>query len=307
MRRNKCQYLFCLFLSFFFPFILTVQICGFPFVSLPQKKNQMSLRSLLSCLALLHVHPLFSSRALVASDAAGKLNLYNDFNCNHPSTLNPIVTLPLSTCLVTTGGEGLVVAALPACPQGTAAPIFYSDTACGVQTTVAKDTLFSQGCFQIADGVDLFVARSVMFSCQPAANNPLPSSTSTAVVSALAAVATGTSGSSGGSGGGGTTSAAGSTPTDTSSPTNGTGSSGSGSSSSSSGGGSGSGTDSSSSSSSLTTGDIIALAVGLGIDSNRQLSLSNVGHWSLRRHWILIFMKQRIDGMIEHDQMRAWK
>ncbi|MCJ1452048.1 hypothetical protein MMC28_002388, partial [Mycoblastus sanguinarius] len=177
-------------------------------------------------------------------DAAGKINLYDDYDCNTPSTLNPTVTLPLSTCLVTTGGGGLVIDQTPPCPQGTATLIYYQDPACG-----------------LADGTDLYNAKAVMFSCQPAENNPEPSSTSTAVVSALAAVATGSTGSNGSGGGSGssTSAAGGSTPTDTSTQQNSTGGSTSTSTSTSnndSGTSSGSGFD---------TGDIIALAVGLGI------------------------------------------
>ena len=224
----------------------------------------MSLHSLSLCLLLLRFHPIFGPHALAASDAAGKINLYDDYNCNHPSTLNPTVTLPLSTCLVTTGGEGLVIADFPPCPQSTATLIYYQDTACGVQTTDVSTSISAQNCFQLAFGTDLYNARAVMFSCQPAANNPQPSSTTTAVVSALAAVATGSTES---NGSGSSTSAAGSTPTDTSTQKNSTGSSGSNSNgdtstststsaSTSSGSGSGSG---------LNTGDIIALVVGLGI------------------------------------------
>lgn len=215
----------------------------------------MSLRSLFLCTLLLRFHPIFGPHVLAASDAAGKINLYDDYDCIHPSTLNPSVTLPLSTCLVTTGGEGLVIAELPPCPQSTATLIYYQDTACGVQTDVSTG-ISAENCFQLADGTDLYNARSVMFSCSPAANNLQPSSTTTAVVSALAAVATGSTESNGSES---STSAAGSTPTDTITQKNSTSSSGSNSSggaSTSTNPGSGSGLD---------TGDIIALAVGLGI------------------------------------------
>ncbi|KAK3171505.1 hypothetical protein OEA41_003589 [Lepraria neglecta] len=216
----------------------------------------MSLRSLSLCLLLLRFHPIFGPHALAASDAAGKINLYNDYDCNQPSSLNPTVTLPLSTCLVTTGGEGLVIAEFPPCPQSTATLIYYQDTACGVPTNDVSTSIFAQNCFQLAAGTDLYNARAVMFSCQPAANNPQPSSTTTAVVSALAAVATGSTES---NGGGSSTSAAGSTPTDTSTQKTSTPSSGS-----NSNGGTSTST-STSTDSGLNTGDIIALAVGLGI------------------------------------------
>lgn len=228
----------------------------------------MSLRSFyyLSTL-LLCFHPVFRPHALVASDTPGTLQFYNDYDCEHPSTLNPTVTLQLSTCLVFTGAEGVVIDTVPPCPQGTAAPIYYSDTACGVQTNNVSPSIFSKGCFSLADGVDIFNAKSMIFSCQPAANNPHPSSTTTAVVSALAAVATGSTGSNGGGSGSGsgsasgsgssTSSASGSSSTGTETQKNST--SGTGSSSQISPG------TSSSSRSGLTTGDIIALAVGLGI------------------------------------------
>lgn len=218
----------------------------------------MSLRSFY-CLStlLLCFHPIFRPHALVASDTPGTLQFYNDYDCEHPSTINPTVTLQLSTCLVTTGAEGVVIDTVPPCSQGTAAPIYYSDTACGVQTSNVSPSLFSKGCFQLADGVDLFNAKSLMFSCQPAANNPHPSSTTTAVISALAAVATGSTGSNGGGSGSSTSSAGGSSSTGTSTQKNGTGGTGSSN--------EGTSGTKSTSSSGLDTGDIIALAVGLGI------------------------------------------
>ena len=207
---------------------------------------------------LLCFHPIFRPHALVAADTAGTLQFYNDWNCEHPSTLNPTVTLQLSTCLVTTGAEGVVIDTVPPCPQGTAAPIYYADTACGVQVDVTE-SIFSKGCFELAAGVNLFNSKSLMFSCQPAANNPHPSSTTTAVISALAAVATGSTGSNGGGGGSGssTSSAGGSSSTGTNSQKNGTGNTGSSN--------EGTSGTSSTSDSGLNTGDIIALAVGLGI------------------------------------------
>lgn len=214
----------------------------------------MSLRSLSFCLLLLCFHSKFGPHALAASAAAGKVDLYDDWDCDQASTLNPTVTLALSICLVTTGGGGLVIAELPPCPQSTATLIYYQDTACGVPTDVST-AIASQNCFQLAAGTDLYNARSVMFSCQPAANDPQPSSTTTAVVSALAAVATG-SGESNGSGS--STSAASPTPTDTGNQENNASSNGS-----DSAGGTGTGSNSNSSSG-LDTADIIALAVGLG-------------------------------------------
>ena len=225
----------------------------------------MSLRSLCLCTLILRFHPIFGPRALAVSETPGTIKLYDDFDCDHPSTLNPTVTLPLSTCLDTPGGEGLVIAELPPCPQSTAILIYYSNTGCGLQTTDVSTSITSDSCFQLAAGTDLFNAYSVMFSCQPAADNPQPSSTSTAVVSALAAVATGSSES---DGSGSSTSAA-STPTPTSTQNDSTGSGNSNTNTntntnSNSNGGTSAST-SSGSGSGLDIGDIIALAVGLGI------------------------------------------
>lgn len=216
----------------------------------------MSLRSLSLCLLLLRFHPIFRSLTLAASAAAGTLKLYDDYDCDYPSTLNPTVNLTLSTCLVTTGGGGLIIADLPLCSQGDATLIYYQDPACGTQTSNAISSIIAANCFQLAEGTDLYNAKSVMFSCQAPANNPQPSSTTTAVVSALAAVATGSTGY---SATGSSTSAAEATPT---SPNN------QKTSTDSSGGSTSTGADtgsSSHSSSGLDTGDIIALAVGLGI------------------------------------------
>lgn len=126
----------------------------------------------------------------VFSAAPGKIKLYDDWSCDIPSTIHPTVSLPLSVCLVTTGGEGLIIAELPPCNDGTANLIYYQDTACGVSTTVSS-SISADNCMQLAAGKGLYNAKSVMFSCKAAEDNPQPSSTSTAVVSAVAGVATG--------------------------------------------------------------------------------------------------------------------
>ena len=236
-----------------------ITICT-PRLSVVISQSTMSLRSLCLCTLLLRFHPIFGPHALVASAAAGALNLYDDFDCNQISTLNPKVNLPLSTCLVTPGGEGLVIDNLPQCSQGNASLIYYQDTACGIQTNDVSQSIFATDCFQLAEGTNIYNAKSVMFSCQPAANHPQPSSTTTAIVSALAAVATGSTGNDGSAA---STSAVGSTPTDTSPQKNSTGSSGSnssgGTSTTTSGSDSGSG---SGSGSGLSTSDKIAIGIG---------------------------------------------
>ncbi|MCJ1243291.1 hypothetical protein MMC30_000488 [Trapelia coarctata] len=218
-----------------------------------------------------------------ASSAPGTLNFYDDWDCNHPSTLSPTVSLPLSTCLQIINGYGVAIGAYPPCPSSTANLIFYQDPICGVTTRVST-ALLSDSCFQLAAGIGLFDARSLMFACAPAADHPLPSSTSTVVVSQLAGVATGSAG----DGGSGSTTSAGSGSVSTTSAGSGsvsTTSAGSGgvstmstaaappaqtSSGNSTGSGSGSGssggnTSTSDRSSGLSTSDIVAIAVGLGV------------------------------------------
>ena len=146
----------------------------------------MSFRLLVSCLLLIQFHPIS-----VFSAAPGKLKLYDDYNCDVPSTIHPTVSLPLSVCLVTTGGEGLIIANLPSCNEGTANLLYYQDTACGVPVTDPGSSIVAENCMLLAEGQGLYDVKSVMFSCKAAEDNPQPTSTSTAVVSVVAGVATG--------------------------------------------------------------------------------------------------------------------
>ncbi|KAL8823244.1 MAG: hypothetical protein Q9191_006038 [Dirinaria sp. TL-2023a] len=220
----------------------------------------------------MHFHPIS-----VFSAAPGKIKLYDDWDCDKPSTINPTVSLPLSVCLVTTGGGGLIIGELPPCSGGTASLIYYEDTACGVSTTNASPSIFAENCMQLAEGTGIYNAKSVMFSCKAAADNPQPTSTSTAVVSAIP-VATGSAGDSG---------AASSTPGPTATSTDHSGSkststsvagaqtgesapqSSAGTTRNGSSGTASNGTSTTSpqpsSKSGLGTSNVIALAVGLGI------------------------------------------
>ncbi|MCJ1288705.1 hypothetical protein MMC34_000234 [Xylographa carneopallida] len=227
----------------------------------------MALPTLLS-LPLLLLVVLHASYPTTAALSPGKVALYDDFDCTHPSSLNPSVSVAASTCLVVTNGEGLVISALPQCDNGaTAALLYYSDPACVQQTTYYST---SQSCEQLAAGTGLYEVRSVMFACQPADQNPLPTATTTAVVSGVPVATGGSSPSSAvsvasspapTSAGSGSTTGSGTPSSSSSSPAT------SSSSISSSGSGSGSSTTPAStpSTSGLNTGDIIAIAVGVGI------------------------------------------
>ncbi len=219
----------------------------------------LSAVSSLSLLVLV-LHTTVGRHPFVTAAAPGKIKLYDDYNCDTPSTINPTVTLALSVCLVTTGGEGLIIAELPSCADGEPILIYYQDPACGTSTTNASPSIFASNCMQLAAGTDIYNAKSVMFSCQFAADNPQPTSTSTAVVIRVAAVATGSSD----DGGGSSSTSTSSMPTDSVSPVVGTGNTGTKSNSTAAQGTNGSDTKTDSKSG-LDTGDIIALAVGLGI------------------------------------------
>ncbi|MCJ1319603.1 hypothetical protein MMC15_004939 [Xylographa vitiligo] len=203
---------------------------------------------------LLLLHASFRVDTLAAALSPGKVALYDDFDCEHPSSLNPSVLLAASTCLVVTNGEGLVISELPQCDTGsTAIMIYYSDPACVQQTTSFSTDVVSPSCEQLAAGTGLYDVRSVMFACQAADQNPQPTATTTAVVSGVPVATGGSSPSSSGS------------VTPSPAPTS-TGVSGSGSTTGSTmGSGSGSGTTSSTSTSGLSTSDIIAIAVGAGV------------------------------------------
>jgi len=258
----------------------------------------MTLRSF-SLFPLLLLSPvLLRPLALAASDVPGKVNLYEDYNCFHASTLNPTVTLPLSTCLVTPGGYGLVIAAYPPCPSSSASLLFYQDASCGVQVKVTT-SIGADKCFLLWDG--FYDARSVMFTCQPAAANPQPSSTTTAIVSQLAAVATG---SPTGNGNSQTTSAVGPEPTNTG--TSGTTNSSPGNSSGTNNSNPGNST-SSSSGSGLSTSDIIALAVGLGVGGLTITIMLLAWLFPNFRHRLRSWMSSWLDHMaFRHDEQQQW-
>ena len=220
----------------------------FPFIM-----SFLSISSLLYAALLIF---LLDSSAVLGS-TPGTLRFYDDWNCEDPSTLNPIVSLSLSTCLQTTNGYGVIVGAAPPCPSGTATLIFYQDPICGTQVDIGT-TIFANNCYMLAEGIGIFDAKSLMFACAPAANDPQPSSFSTVIVSGVpvaTSAAGGGSATSTGSASAITTSVTSPATTETpnSNPT------GSGSNSS------GSTTNTSSASSGLSTSDVVAIVVGVGV------------------------------------------
>ena len=133
---------------------------------------------------------------------SGLIAQYLDFGCTETSLVDPTVSLPLDTCLVTSA-QGLAAQRLPNCPTGTAKLQVYQDEACAI-----PDSSKYNNCI-IYDS-DVIV---VMFICGSVADgNSGPTSTTTATAgSVLVPVAKAT----------GATGATGATTTSTSTSTSG--------------------------------------------------------------------------------------
>lgn len=69
--------------------------------------------------------------------AQGQIAQFLDFNCDQGSPINPSVSLPLDTCLVTSGAQGVVVQVYPRCPSGSGNTTLqlYKDTLCASPDT----------------------------------------------------------------------------------------------------------------------------------------------------------------------------
>lgn len=82
---------------------------------------------------------LYLSFLISTTSAQGQLAQFLDSECNEASPINPIVNLPLNTCLVTEGAGGLVVEIYPACTTGNTALQLYADTSCARPDSYAGD------------------------------------------------------------------------------------------------------------------------------------------------------------------------
>ena len=242
----------------------------------------MSRTSLALSFSVLYSFTILLLPLIVSAATPGKVRLYDDWSCQKPSTINPEVSLTLDTCLVTTNGYGLVIAELPPCSEGTAVMLYYSDVACQLPTENAGPSPFDDKCISLAAGANIFDAKSAMFSCKAAEDNPQPTATTTALVSGIAPVATGSADGSGSSSGviasSKPTSATSANPASTGHSTE--------SSSTDSGGGSGSAAKTNTESG-LSTSDIVAIAVGLGIGVPTILIMLLAWLWPDARKWFL--------------------
>ncbi|KAL9069979.1 MAG: hypothetical protein Q9161_005152 [Pseudevernia consocians] len=106
---------------------------------------------------------------------SGLIAQYLDFGCTETSLVDPTVSLPLDTCLVTSA-QGLAAQRLPNCPTGTAKLQVYQDEACAI-----PDSSKYNNCI-IYDS-DVIV---VMFICGSVADgNSGPTSTTTATAGSV--------------------------------------------------------------------------------------------------------------------------
>ncbi|KAL8695721.1 MAG: hypothetical protein Q9224_003209 [Gallowayella concinna] len=127
---------------------------------------------------------------LSSSAASGTLNVYLGFSCMKASVINPKVSVPLNTCLVSPNAYGMAVQVLPPCATGTAALHMYWDTSCGSDIDV-PDYQIEDNCYADNSGQHI---RAVQFVCPEVAGGSVATSTSTATFgSSLIPIASGAS------------------------------------------------------------------------------------------------------------------
>ena len=120
---------------------------------------------------------LYLSFLISTTLAQGQIAQYLDDLCSEKSAVNPTVSLPLDTCLVTSDVvEGIAVQILPTCLAGNvnATLQVYNDQSCAIlsSTAYAKD----DGCISSAIGLP-----SVMFTCGSAVDGDSVASSTTTV------------------------------------------------------------------------------------------------------------------------------
>lgn len=119
--------------------------------------------------------------------AQGQIAQFLDIICEEKSPVNPTVSLPLDTCLVTSGALGVVPERLPTCltGNGNATLQLYRDQSCAIPETSSvfvRDNCFDSG----APGIP-----AVMFICGSVAdgNSDATSTTTVTAGSVLVPVA----------------------------------------------------------------------------------------------------------------------
>ena len=118
---------------------------------------------------------LYLSFLISATSGQGQIAQFLDLSCSKKSNVNPTVSLPLDTCLVTADVvEGVVVQVLPKCPTGSATLQVYQDQSCA---RLSGSLSNENNCLNTADGV----VPSIMFICGSAADGNAEATSTTTV------------------------------------------------------------------------------------------------------------------------------
>ncbi|KAL9034102.1 MAG: hypothetical protein Q9214_007201 [Letrouitia sp. 1 TL-2023] len=128
-------------------------------------------------LLLLYHYPLRSF-----ASASGSLALFLDEQCEDASILNPSVNLPLNTCLVPPGAQGIAIKMLPPCDDGSDAKlVLFDDTSCATRDSAdPKMFQFANCFFNGPNGID-----AVLFACENSTESDVATSTTTVYASRL--------------------------------------------------------------------------------------------------------------------------
>ncbi|KAI4210478.1 MAG: hypothetical protein LQ351_006704, partial [Letrouitia transgressa] len=116
------------------------------------------------------------------ASASGSLALFLDEICRETSTLNPSVNIPLNTCLVTPGAQGMAIKKLPPCDDGSDAElVLFDDTSCAIRDSADPDMFKYGNCY--FDGISGL--KGVLFACGKNAGGEVATSTTTVYASRL--------------------------------------------------------------------------------------------------------------------------
>ncbi|KAF6223608.1 hypothetical protein HO133_000451 [Letharia lupina] len=125
---------------------------------------------------------LYISLLISTTFAQGRIAQFLVLDCTEKSAVNPTVSLPLDTCLVTTGAFGVVVERLPACPPGSANATLqlYQDQSCAIPET--SSDFDTNGCFDYG----LVGIPAVMFICGSVADGDSDATSTTTCAAGVA-------------------------------------------------------------------------------------------------------------------------
>lgn len=122
---------------------------------------------------------LYLSSIISITSAQGQIAQFLDISCDEKSPINPTVSLPLDTCLVTEGAQGVVVQVYPACLTGNGNTTLqmYQDQSCATPGS-SDDISDNQGCYWLFAGSGI---PAVMFICGSVADGDSHATSTTTV------------------------------------------------------------------------------------------------------------------------------